>query len=108
MAVLDFMPHRLEWLLVEEGKTLDNGDYVAGAQSWQGSLPCSAVARGEADRQIYADGEARPYSYVVTLSVGVREFAVGERVRLRLLGGSPEEYSVQGFQRYQHQTKLWL
>lgn len=108
MAVLKLMPHRLEWLSTTKGTVAPNGDYIAGSSVWQGSLPCSAVPNGSAKMIVFADGVARPYSYVITLSPMVRDFVVGERIRLTLIGGRQEEYSVQGFGRYQHLSKLWV
>lgn len=108
MSVLSFRPHRLEWEEVSPGVYLANGDYKAGTRAWQGYIECSAVARGEADKVVYADGVERQYSYTITLPARCRDFALGERVRLSLIGGRQEEYSVLGFQRYQHLCKLWV
>lgn len=108
MAVLRFHPHRLEWAVISEGYVAPNGDYIAGATEWRGTLSCSAVPNGGAKTITFADGVARPYSYTITLPAKARDFVVGERVRLTLIGGRTEEYSVQGFQRYQHLCKLWV
>lgn len=108
MAILDFKPHRLAWQEHKGGHYKANGDYVEGIREWQGHLACSAVARGEADKVVYADGAERHYSYTITLPASARDFVLGERVRLTLIGGRQEEYSVLGFQRYQHLCKLWV
>lgn len=108
MAVLNLRPHRLAWEVRSQGRYLENGNYVEGVAEWEGDLACSAVPNGRADERVFADGKARHYDYTITLDADVRDFRLGERVRLIVIGGAEVVARVQGFQRYQMMCKLWV
>lgn len=109
MAVLSLKPHRLSYLVAEPGYEDDNGDYHEGESRWEGSIECDAVpASGKANEVTFDDGTVHKYSYTVYLPSDCREFSIGDRVRIRLLGGVEREYEVKGFQRWQLQCKMWV
>lgn len=109
MAVLTIKPHKLQYLVVEEGYEDINGDYHEGSSHWDGDIPCDAVpASGKSNEIQFDDGAVHKYSYTVYMSNSVRHFKVGEHVRITLLNGVVREFEVKGFQRYQLQSKLWV
>lgn len=109
MAVLTLKPHKLQYMVVEEGYEDSNGDYHAGSSHWEGDISCDAVpANGKSNEIQFDDGIVRRYSYIVYMSSSERHFSVGERVKITLLNGVEREYEVKGFQRYQLQSKLWV
>ena len=110
MAVLNLKPHTLDYKVQQEGKELENGDYVQGSSEWvSGCIRCDAVPlSGKAAEVKFDDGVTRVCSYVVYLERNVRDFSLGDLVRIHLLGGAVKEGKVQGFLRYQMQCKLWV
>ena len=108
MPVVNFIPHRLSYLISQKGFEDDNGDWHEGKERWSEWINCHAVGAGSANTITYFDGTTSRYSYTVgRLPKDIREFKVGERIRLCILG-DVKEYSVKGFQRYQLQSKLWV
>lgn len=108
MAVIDFKPCRLSYLVASDGREDDNGDYLPGEESWEGDIECGMVPAGKANEIKFDDGTVKVYSYAVTLPSDCREFDVGERVRILMLGGQYREFEVKGFHRYQLQCKMWV
>lgn len=109
MAVLTLKPHKLQYLIVENGYEDSNGDYHEGESYWDGNIPCDAVpANGKSNEIQFEDGSIHKYSYTVYMSSNVRHFYIGEKVRISLLGDKVREFEVKGFQRYQLQSKLWV
>lgn len=109
MAVLDFAAYRLSYLEMTPGYEDDNGDYHPGSQTWEGDIKCNLVPAGEANEIKYEDGRTFIYSYSVTnLPRTCRNFKVGDRVRIKMLDGEWQNFSVKGFHRYQLQCKMWV
>lgn len=109
MAVLNRNTHRLQYLVSTSGYEDENGDYHPGEDHWEGDIPCDAVPSGRSDEKEFEDGVTRKYSYeVYNLPPDCRNFTIGDRVKLILLGGIEREFEVKGFHRYQKQCKLWL
>lgn len=109
MAVLTLKPHKLQYLVIENGYEDANGDYHQGDSHWEGSIPCDAVPAGGKSNEIqFEDGTFHRYSYTVYMPNNVRHFKIGDRVKITFLEGVVREYDVKGFQRYQLQSKLWV
>jgi len=108
MAVLKFKSHRLYYYDLSEGYEDDNGDYHKGEQTINPRpLECDAVPAGKADERTFEDGKVRKYSFTCYLKPNVREFQIGEKVRLER-HGKTYEFEVKGYMPYQHQTKVWV
>ena len=108
MAVLRFKPDRISYAVVSGGYEDSDGNFHEGKPVFEGSIRCDAVVSGKAERRTFEDGVVRAYSYEVTLPADCRDFRIGERVRVAFLGGTEREFDVKGFDRKQHQCKLWL
>lgn len=110
MAVLKLKPHSLRYKVVQPGYELDNGDYIEGSSHWaEDIIPCDAVPlNGRATEVKFEDGSTKVCSYVVYLDKNVREFFLGETVKINLYGGAVKVGKVKGFVRYQMQCKLWV
>lgn len=109
MAVLNLKPHTLSYQKVQPGYELENGDFVEGSKSWAESIPCDAVPlNGKATEVKFEDGTTKICSYVVYLDKNVRDFTLGELVKINLLGSAVKVGKVKGFVRYQMQCKLWV
>lgn len=108
MAVLNLKPHVLEYELTTDGYEDSNGDYHEGQTQWIGPIECDAVPSGSSNKIEFEDGSVHVYSYTIYLKNNVREFSIGERVRVTLYGGKKRVFSVKGFHRYQLQAKLWV
>lgn len=108
MAVLKRNPDTLSYVVVRKAYTDELGDYHQGEVIWQGEIRCDAVSNSQAKSIKFPDGTKYEYSYEVCLPSDVREFMVGEKVRIRFFDGSIREFEVQGFQRYQKQSKIWV
>lgn len=108
MAVIDFKPCSLSYLVANPGYEDDNGDYHEGTFVWEGDIECGIVPAGEANELKFEDGSVKVYSYTVTLPYDCKQFSVDDRVRIRMLDGQYREFSVKGFHRYQLQCKLWI
>lgn len=108
MAVLKIKPDRLSYLICNKGYEDDNGDYHPGEAHWEGDIHCDAVTSGKAAERTFEDGVIRAYSYEVTLPECSKDFAIGDRVKILFYGGVEREYEVKGFDRKQHQCKLWV
>lgn len=110
MAVLNLKPHILEYQIkTEEGYEDSIGDFHEGKTEWAGKIECDAVpVNGKSNEIEFEDGTVYRYSYVIYLKSNVREFHIGERVRITLYGGVKRVFTVKGFNRYQMQAKLWV
>lgn len=110
MAVLSLKPHRLEYQVeTQEGYEDSLGDYHPSTLKWVGLIECDAVpSSGKSNEIKFEDGSVSHYSYVVYMNSNVREFAIGEKVRITLYGGLQRVFTVKGFHRYQLQAKLWV
>lgn len=109
MAVLRMKPHHLSYLVSQPGYEDGNGYYHAKESRWEGCIPCDAVpSAGKAGEEVFSDGVAREYSYVVYLPASCRQFALGDVVRLSFPDGMEREFEVKGFHRWQLQCKMWL
>lgn len=108
MAVLQFKPSRLSYLIALPGYEDDNGNYHPGEQSWEGDIECGYSPAGAANVITYEDGSTAVYSYTVTLPISCKNFAKGDRVRIKMLNGLLQEFTVKSFMRYQLQCKIWI
>lgn len=110
MAVINTKPHILEYeIKTKEGFEDSIGDFHEGRAEWTGKIECDAVpSSGRANEIKFEDGSVKNYSYTVYMNSNVREFSLGERVRITLHGGIQKVFSVKGFHRYQIQAKLWV
>ena len=106
--ILDDRPHRLQYLSTTQGYEDENGDYHEGESRWIGDIPCRNVPAGRAEQKEFEDGVVRFYSSIVQLDANCREFSIGEKVRLLLLGSVIRDCEVKGFHRYQLCAKLWV
>lgn len=108
MAVLQFKPSRLSYLITNPGYEDENGDFHTSTSQWEGDIECGYATAGASNEIKFEDGTVKVYSYTVTLPRDCRDFADGDRVRLIMLNGKEREFSVKGFQRYQLQCKMWI
>ena len=108
MAVLKRNPDTLSYLVVRKAYTDERGDFHQGETIWQGEIRCDAVCNSQAKSIKFPDGTKYEYSYEVHLPHDVREFQVGEKVRIQFFDESIKEFEVQGFQRFQKQAKIWV
>ncbi len=108
MAVLRRNPDILSYIVVRKAYTDERGDFHQGETIWQGEIRCDAVSNSQAKTIKFPDGTKYEYSYEVHLPHDVREFQVGEKVRIRFFDESIKEFDVQGFQRFQKQSKIWV
>lgn len=108
MAVLKRNPDTLSYLVVRKAYTDERGDFHQGETIWQGEIRCDAVSNSRAKTIKFHDGTKYEYSYEVHLPHDVREFQVGENVRIQFFDKSIKEFEVQGFQRFQKQAKIWV
>lgn len=110
MAVVTLKPHILEYeVKIQEGYEDSMGDFHEGKTEWVGNIECDAVpSNGRANEVTFEDGSVNYYSYTIYLDSNVREFNLGEKVRLSLYGNIQRVFTVKGFQRYQLQSKLWV
>lgn len=108
MAVVKIRPDRLSYFVPGKGYEDEEGNYHPGEPSWEGDIPCDAVTSGKAAERTFEDGVIRAYSYEVTLPANTKDFAIGDRVRILFYGGVEREFEVKGFDRKQHQCKLWV
>lgn len=109
MAVLKLKPHRLSYKVSQGGYEDGLGDFHEGESSWEGCIECDAVpVSGKANEIKFDDGTVYRYSYTVYLPSGVKDFSIGEKVRIKLLEEGVRYFTVKGFQRYQLQCKLWV
>lgn len=108
MAVLQLKPCRLSYLIATPGYEDENGDYHPGENYWKGCIECGYAPAGSANEIKFEDGSVKVYSYTVTLPRDSRDFAIGDRVKIKMLDGQWHEFTVKGFQRYQLQCKMWI
>lgn len=108
MSVLEFKPNSLSYLDSVPGHDDENGDYHPGVSRWVGDIECGVVPAGKANEIKFEDGTVKTYSYTVTLPVDCRDFAIGDRVRVKMLDGLEREFEVKSFHRYQLQCKMWI
>lgn len=109
MPVLNTTPHWL-WTCKCEGYNDAAGNYHEGSPKWIRYIKCDIVPAGHAKDIPLPDGTTRVYSYVIHVyDRRCRDFALGELIRLTRFGKDDDtEYEVIGFQRYQHQCKIWI
>lgn len=108
MAVLKLKQSRLSYLVANPGYEDDNGDYHTGVQSWKGDIKCGYAPAGAASEITYEDGSVEVYSYTLSLPSDCRDFSIGDRIRIEMLGGQWQEFTVKSFIRYQLQCKMWI
>ena len=108
MAVIKRNSYRLQSLVAVPGYKDENGNEHAGSAEWKGSMPCDDVPRGKEEEREFEDGVVRSYSYTVCLPSNCQTFAIGDRVKISLLGGIEREFEVKGYHRYQLQCKIWV
>lgn len=110
MAVIALKPHILEYeIKTQEGYEDSMGDFHEGKTEWVGKIECDAVpSNGKSNEIKFEDGSVKSYSYTIYMDSNVREFKLGERVRVTLYGGDKRVFTVKGFHRYQLQAKLWV
>lgn len=110
MAVLKLKPHILEYeVKTKEGYEDSLGDFHEGKTEWIGNIPCDAVpSNGRANEIEFEDGTLHTYTYTIYLDANVRDFTIGDMVRVTLYGGVKKVFSVKGFHRYQLQAKIWV
>lgn len=109
MAVLKRNPDTLSYMVVRKAYTDDRGDFHQGEKVWVDDIRCDAVSNSQAKTIKFPDGTKYQYAYeVCNLPHDVKEFEVGEKVKLQFFDGTSKEFTVQGFQRYQKQAKIWL
>ncbi|WP_455636512.1 hypothetical protein [Parabacteroides sp.] len=106
--ILDDRPHKLQYLVTTPGYEDDNGDYHQDESHYEGDIPCRHVTNGKAGEREFEDGVVRTYSAIIRLDADCREFSIGDKVRLSLLGGIEREYEVKGFNRNQMYARLWV
>lgn len=107
MVVLKFKSHRL-YYYEQSGYEDENGDYhKEGTTLNPNPFECDAVPAGKADERVFEDGVVRKYSFTCYLKPNVREFTIGEKVKLERQGKT-YELTVKGYVPYQHQTKVWV
>lgn len=108
MAVIGLVPHFLSYLITYNGHEDENGEWHEGYEEWSDPIPCHAVENGSASKTGYYDGSVSKCSFTIgRLPSDCRDFQIGERVKLNILG-QEKEFTVKDFQRYQHQSKLWV
>lgn len=108
MSVINLIPHTLRYCIVTDGYEDENCDWHEGSEQWSEPISCHAVAAGSANEIAFPDGSVHTYSFTVgRLEPDCREFKIGEKIRLNVLG---QEYNldVKGFHRYQLQSKIWV
>lgn len=101
MAVLQLMPSRLSYFIADSGYEDDNGDYIQGNGTWQGSIKCDMVYAGDNAHDVLTDGEIVKYSYNVYLPGNCKTFKAGDRVRITTSDKVTNEYTVKSFIPYQ-------
>lgn len=106
--ILDDRPHRLQYLVTTPGYDDENGDHHEGESHYEGSIPCRHVPSGKSEEKEFEDGVVRKYSAIVRLDADCRDFPIGDKVKLSLLGGIERVYETKGFHRYQLYCKLWV
>ena len=108
MSVINLTPHTLRYCNITNGYEDGNGDWHEGTEDWSDPVKCHALPSGSANEITFPDGTTSKYSYTIErLPRDCRDFAVGEKVRLEILG-KEMEFQVKGFHRYQLQSKLWV
>ena len=108
MAVVKVKPDHLSYLVPGNGYEDKDGNYHTVEGNWEGSIRCDAVTSGKASARKFEDGVIRADSYEVTLPRDSRDFSIGDRVRILFYGGVEREFEVKGFDRKQHQCKIWV
>lgn len=108
MAVLQLKPCRLSYLTSSEACEDENGDLINGNSQWEGDIECGSVPAGKSNERKFEDGNIKAYSYTLTLPANCRDFAIGDRIKLRFIDHTEREFQVLGFHRYQLQCKMWV
>lgn len=110
MAIIKLKPYILDYeVITNDGYEDSNGDYHEGNSKWDGNIKCDVVSSGGKASEIkFEDGSKKYYTYTIFMNNDVRDFSIGEKIRLTLYGGVQKVFTVKGFQRYQLQVKLWV
>lgn len=108
MAVLRLRQSRLSYLVAKPGYEDDNGDYHPGENFWDGNIECGYSPAGAANEIRFDDGSVKVYTYTLSLPRDCRDFSIGDRVRIELISGRWQEFTVKSFLRYQLQCKMWI
>lgn len=108
MAVIEFKKCRLSYLVTVPGYEDENGDYHIGESKWEGDIECNIVPVGSANEIKFDDGSVRVCSYTVSLPANCQQFSIGDRVRIKMLGGIVRDFEVKDFKPYQLQCKMWI
>lgn len=87
-----------------------NGDWVESRGSWSSSIPCDAQHPSSGYATIIRDeaGAVADYSYSIFLDAAVADFAIGDKVKLSVGGGTEKEYIVKGSRRFRTVYKIWV
>ncbi len=109
MAILDFEPYRLNYLVEEEGYYDANGDYHNGEKHWECIGRCNAQQSGGYQVITLPDGSDERYSFTIWVhNTFLREFKRGEKIRLITVHGCERiELTVKGFSRHQTHCKIY-
>lgn len=109
MPVLKMTPH---WLWTQESAGYEDakGNYHASSGGFKKYVKCDIVPSGKSEEISLPDGSTRTYSYIIYIyDRKCRDFELGELIRLTSFGKDiDQEFEVIGFQRYQHQCKIWV
>lgn len=108
MSLLRIKPSRLSYLVSQPGYEDGNGDYHSGKSYWSGKIKCDIVPLGEAKEIKFEDGSTQVCSYEVTLPRNCISFKSGGRVKIKMLDGQWQEFTIKDFQRFQLQCKMWV
>lgn len=109
MGVLDFRPHSLYYEETTEGYYDDEGDYHPGSSEWKFCCRCGAQPPARENSQLQIpDGRIEVFDLTLTMPAEVRYFEYGERVRMKMFNDPEKTYTVVGFDRYQHFSKLYV
>lgn len=108
--MISLRPHIILYRQASAGSTDENGIWQEGSNSFEGNIPCRAKSNGRARAIVLPDGQSYVYSYIVYLDADVRDFPIGEFIRVQDEVGNIiiNEKQVQGFNRGQLNSKLYL
>lgn len=114
MGVLDFRPHRL-YLYSESASGYEDEDglwHNGGQGTFEKYLQCNAVPSGQPNVITYEDGTTDFYEYTIIVGKKCTDLVKGNKIKVVFWEGKSnsyeKEFTVKGFQRYQHQCKIWV
>lgn len=115
MAILDMKAHRLYYYSPGSGGYEDEDGlwHKGGDGEYVRYLKCNAVPAGQPNEITYEDGSTEFYSYTIILGPKCKDFVKGDKIKVEFWERRPnerkeKEFVVKGFQRYQHQCKIWV